>query len=1198
MAPPNTNSNTSSSSKHQTKNDLITSFNVHKLLTLGSTSGDTSSNNGRIESLYAYSDKILVGLNNGTLLVYTIDDPLSPTPGRATLWKTLKKFAPKAIEKIGVVKDAGSLIVLSDNIVHVYDLDSWTLDETLGKTKGATNFEITFGVKKGKDQETESESDEEANTQKNDTGYMSTVTRLVVASKRKLLCYEWQDSEFLECKEVLLPDKIRSLSFANVDKVVVGLSSDYCIVDIPTSSISNVTLPGSHSHSSGLSSYIGIGIGGKSPFPHSVALPDETTLLVKDTTSEFVNISGDLIIDRPALPLTAPLDHLGYCYPYIITVNPKMIEVRNPTTSSLLQSIDLHNIKSVHWGKVAYVATFNQVYLLQSTSLHAQVKTLAEHKHLSEAISILESIDPAHIPDKSNLLRDYKIKKAQRMITRNKEFEQALALFSEVSASPDLVVELFPLSISGTAEDLISYTDTVVPTRRILQRYASSVPSSGASTPRPRPGKARKSDINFPTDSNVPSLLASNNTEGGINKDSDNAAEGADKKTQKSDKKDGTGKDWTDKELATAIRFLLNYLADTRRKISLITSHLVPSHNKDNAKNDGNDSDSSKESKKSQSSALSRSSSFEGFFDGEQIISNGVVLTPDIFGDLKQAAGLVDTTMFKCYIIQSPALIGPLLRIHNNCDPVIVKTVLAHAGRWSELIDFYFGKKLHREALELLKFLAVDNSVNSPTTNPNTDVGDYNTVNSKSVPDYLRGPEPTVQYLQRLNNTYIDIIFEFAKYPIQLNEEFGVDIFLEDTTESESLDRAKVLVFLESMSRSLSVKYLEHLIHRKNEANAYFHTALAIDYIKEMVEHFRLARKGHDSLDDSNANEPPTSQLLNQKYGKFGQQTSADAAAAVEQRNKSLERAQDIFARLVSFLQNNDSKYRLQKVLSSLPSRNLNCSPEELEVKAILYGRQGEIRSALLIYTFALKDDSKARAFCSKVYDEDVSLGKKALHTLMALYLTPPDYRELDEEEVKIRKIKKDRKEEETDSITSNNSNTGSEDNKNKSGNSGENAPKHPPQRLDLALDLLATQGSRMSVVDIINTLPSTTKIQDIAVFLTSQIRTLRTSWNNSQLDTALRRVNLVKTQEILLKQQQRSVTISSHKTCKVCYKRLGHSVISVFPDNTAIHYGCAKTYQASLDEKKRKEEEDMKKKNKMMKKNVKASISSTSLKN
>lgn len=68
----------------------------------------------------------------------------------------------------------------------------------------------------------------------------------------------------LEFKEVTLPDRIRSLSFVTVDKLVCGLNSDYCIIDIPSSKVSNIVLPGTHSHSSFTSvgiSYIGMGIG-------------------------------------------------------------------------------------------------------------------------------------------------------------------------------------------------------------------------------------------------------------------------------------------------------------------------------------------------------------------------------------------------------------------------------------------------------------------------------------------------------------------------------------------------------------------------------------------------------------------------------------------------------------------------------------------------------------------------------------------------------------------------------------------------------------------------------------------------------------------------------------------------------------------------------------------------------------------------
>ena len=96
-----------------------------------------------------------------------------------------------------------------------------------------------------------------------------------------------------------------------------------------------------------------------------------------------------------------------------------------------------------------------------------------------------------------------------------------------------------------------------------------------------------------------------------------------------------------------------------------------------------------------------------------------------------------------------------------------------------------------------------------------------------------------------------------------------------------------------------------------------------------------------------------------------------------------------------------------------------------------------------------------------------------------------------------------------------------------------------------------------MSVVEIISKLPDSTSIQQIAPFLTSQVRTLKKIENNIELKANLNKVNLVKTQERLLVTQNKcAATITNTKTCKVCFKRLGLSVISVFPDNVVVHYG------------------------------------------
>ena len=42
----------------------------------------------------------------------------------------------------------------------------------------------------------------------------------------------------------------------------------------------------------------------------------------------------------------------------------------------------------------------------------------------------------------------------------------------------------------------------------------------------------------------------------------------------------------------------------------------------------------------------------------------------------------------------------------------------------------------------------------------------------------LQGPEHTILYLQKLKGDDIDIIFEFAKWPLQENEQLAMDVRL------------------------------------------------------------------------------------------------------------------------------------------------------------------------------------------------------------------------------------------------------------------------------------------------------------------------------------------------------------------------------------------------------------------------------------
>ena len=204
---------------------------------------------------------------------------------------------------------------------------------------------------------------------------------------------------------------------------------------------------------------------------------------------------------------------------------------------------------------------------------------------------------------------------------------------------------------------------------------------------------------------------------------------------------------------------------------------------------------------------------------------------------LLETAKLVDTTLFRAYMFVSPSFAGPLFRIDNFCDPDVVNVKLIEAGRYNDLVDFFYGKGLHRQALDLLKRFG--EGENEKESNPQ-----------------LFGPQRTVAYLQNLPPEMIDLIIQFAEWPLRKDPDLGMEVFMADTENAETLPRPKVLQFLQGIDRNLAVKYLEHIIHELNDATPEFHQKLANIYIETLgadmfsnnVERTRWKEKTHEFL--------------------------------------------------------------------------------------------------------------------------------------------------------------------------------------------------------------------------------------------------------------------------------------------------------------------------------------------------------------
>lgn len=127
----------------------------------------------RIESILAYRDRLLVGLNTGTLRIYRVNDvaedgkqngkkaivdkprqrsgstsaSLTPTSWNPVdLLRELETFSTKSVEQLALLKDANNLMSLSNSYVSIHNLQSYTLQVRLEETKGATAFAVTSNI--------------------------------------------------------------------------------------------------------------------------------------------------------------------------------------------------------------------------------------------------------------------------------------------------------------------------------------------------------------------------------------------------------------------------------------------------------------------------------------------------------------------------------------------------------------------------------------------------------------------------------------------------------------------------------------------------------------------------------------------------------------------------------------------------------------------------------------------------------------------------------------------------------------------------------------------------------------------------------------------------------------------------------------------------------------------------------------------
>ena len=581
------------------------------------------------------------------------------------------------------------------------------------------------------------------------------------------------------------------------------------IVDVTSQEVEDVIGPGAIGGAAGASGgrFGGVGsasmgymgLGGYIPKPLATKLADGEMLLAKDINTLFITSEGKPLEKRQVPWQQAP-DAIGYSYPYILsltTPSKGTLEVRNPDTLSLLQSISLPEARQLHFppptvslahaGKGFHVASYRCIWRMGATDYDLQIDELVEKQRYDEAISILDMLEDALLKNKEERLREIKIQKAQMLFDQRK-YGKAVDIFLAVEAPPERVIKLYPKVIAGdlsTVEEKQAEGDT---DNEELKDHANGNPNGdGKSEPvgSPKPTAVNKLlKTHQKANSDTSSIRSFMKLDGGDTSDTSAQAKHAE---------DGP---LEGKDLINAVRDLIDFLVDTRNRmkkfIDAETGKLIPV--RENGHN-----------------GLSRAV-FESL-----LVAPASDSERDREKKLRETAKLVDTTLFRCYMLARPQLAGPFFRIPNFCDPDVVNEKLMENGRYNDLVDFFHGKKLHRPALELLqKFgTAEEEDPNAPT---------------------LHGPQRTIGYLQNLPPEMIDLILEFAEWPLRLDSNLGMEIFLADSANAEDLPRARVVSFLQDINVGLAVRYLEHVINELNDLTPEFHNQLVGAYMQELKD--------------------------------------------------------------------------------------------------------------------------------------------------------------------------------------------------------------------------------------------------------------------------------------------------------------------------------------------------------------------------
>lgn len=181
---------------------------------------------------------------------------------------------------------------------------------------------------------------------------------------------------------------------------------------------------------------------------------------------------------------------------------------------------------------------------------------------------------------------------------------------------------------------------------------------------------------------------------------------------------------------------------------------------------------------------------------------------------------LIDTVLFVAYLYYYPSMVGSLLRIDNLCDCNVVVKELRERHMFQELVDFYFGRSMHTDALEFLTNLITSMDQ------------DDSTIKFQDGVKVL-----VVDYLKKLPLEYQGLLFHYLDWLLKRfgnNSSLLESVFMNETPACANRNHYEIYEYISKIDNDLAMRYLEFVISAFRSTDVKLHTTLIKLYFDDM----------------------------------------------------------------------------------------------------------------------------------------------------------------------------------------------------------------------------------------------------------------------------------------------------------------------------------------------------------------------------